>query len=269
VPPAAAIGGAPSMLQTTPSGRSLSGRRRAPIRRLCGVSASPSPASNSRPAGLPDRPLANRPRRSRTPCSPCFIRSRSGIANSHNIIPAPAQGAEGREHIVLPWQFNGCAAHPPRLPVGLQPTDLDPWGRPGPNSAIGTGLRGCNSNCRFVAHSLEITPSRRRPGSIFQPAWRFPKWHSHRKCSKSGACGTMGPGLRRERREERIASFAGVAGCLIVIAIFTGPTWLGCPAPLAQLWRRPIGRLHPRSAAARAIGEKAIRCKVNQAILGL
>ena len=25
------------------------------------------------------------------------------------------------------------------FPVGLQPTDLDPWGRPGPICAIGTG----------------------------------------------------------------------------------------------------------------------------------
>ena len=33
-------------------------------------------------AGLPERPLANRPPRSRAPCSPCFIWSRSGIANS-------------------------------------------------------------------------------------------------------------------------------------------------------------------------------------------
>ena len=41
-----------------------------------------------RPAGLPDRPLANRPRRSRTPCSPCFIWSRSGIANSAAIVAA-------------------------------------------------------------------------------------------------------------------------------------------------------------------------------------
>src|SRR3984893_14919508 len=30
-----------------------------------------------------------------------------------------------------------CAAHAPRLPVGLQPTDLDPWRKPGPNSATG------------------------------------------------------------------------------------------------------------------------------------
>jgi hypothetical protein len=30
---------------------------------------------------------------SRTPCYPCFIWSRSGIANSYNDNPAPAQGA--------------------------------------------------------------------------------------------------------------------------------------------------------------------------------
>ena len=40
-------------------------------------------AAAARPAGgLPERPLANRPPRSRAPCSPCFIWSRSGIANS-------------------------------------------------------------------------------------------------------------------------------------------------------------------------------------------
>jgi hypothetical protein len=33
-------------------------------------------------AGLPERLLANRPRRSRAPCSACFIRSRSGVADS-------------------------------------------------------------------------------------------------------------------------------------------------------------------------------------------
>src|SRR5438105_14422438 len=44
-------------------------------------------------ANTPSRPaLANRPCRSGTPCSPCFIRSRSGIANSYNDNPAPAQG---------------------------------------------------------------------------------------------------------------------------------------------------------------------------------
>ena len=37
-----------------------------------------------RPAGLPDRPFANRPRRCRPSCFPCFIWSRSGIGNSFN-----------------------------------------------------------------------------------------------------------------------------------------------------------------------------------------
>src|SRR6266851_3394586 len=55
-----------------------------------------------------DRPLANRPRRSRTPCSACFIRSRSGIANSYNDNPAPAQGADARIDIVRLWQLFGC-----------------------------------------------------------------------------------------------------------------------------------------------------------------
>jgi hypothetical protein len=62
-----------------------------------GVSASPSRARSNRaarltwsrqprgrPAGLPDRPLANRPRRCRASCFPCFIWSRSGIGNSFN-----------------------------------------------------------------------------------------------------------------------------------------------------------------------------------------
>ena len=38
-------------------------------------------AEHSGPAGLPDW-FKNRPRRSHAPCSACFIRSRSGIANS-------------------------------------------------------------------------------------------------------------------------------------------------------------------------------------------
>ena len=45
--------------------------------------------SRGLPAGLPDRPVANRSRRSRTPCSSCFIRSRSGTANSAAIVAAP------------------------------------------------------------------------------------------------------------------------------------------------------------------------------------
>ena len=40
------------------------------------------------------------PRRSRTPCSSCFIRSRSGIANSSNDNPAPAQGADARKDVL-------------------------------------------------------------------------------------------------------------------------------------------------------------------------
>jgi hypothetical protein len=49
----------------------------------------------SRPAGLPDRPLGNRPRPSRAPCSTCFIWSRSGIGNSFNRNLAPAEGSKG------------------------------------------------------------------------------------------------------------------------------------------------------------------------------
>jgi hypothetical protein len=33
-------------------------------------------------------------------CSPCFIRSRSGIANSYNDNPAPAQDADAHMGIV-------------------------------------------------------------------------------------------------------------------------------------------------------------------------
>ena len=44
--------------------------------------------SRVRPAGLPDRPVANRSRRSRTPCSSCFIKSRSDTANSAAIVAA-------------------------------------------------------------------------------------------------------------------------------------------------------------------------------------
>ncbi len=47
-------------------------------------------AAAARPAGGIARPaLVNRPRRSHTPCSPCFIRSRSGIANSTMTILHP------------------------------------------------------------------------------------------------------------------------------------------------------------------------------------
>src|SRR6266852_3633096 len=42
--------------------------------------------------------------RSRTPCSSCFIRSRSGIANSYNDNPAAA-GADARIDIIRIWQF--------------------------------------------------------------------------------------------------------------------------------------------------------------------
>ena len=38
-----------------------------------------------RPAGLPDRPLANRLRRSCAPCFPYFISSRSGISSSRSL----------------------------------------------------------------------------------------------------------------------------------------------------------------------------------------
>jgi hypothetical protein len=38
-------------------------------------------------------------RQPRGPCSPCFIWSRSGIANSYNDNPAPAQGADARRDI--------------------------------------------------------------------------------------------------------------------------------------------------------------------------
>jgi hypothetical protein len=59
-----------------------------------------------RPAGLPDRPLANRPRRSRFPCFTCFIWSRSGIANSFNRNPAPARRVAMRRKVQC--EYGNC-----------------------------------------------------------------------------------------------------------------------------------------------------------------
>jgi hypothetical protein len=53
---------------------------------------------------LPDRPLANRPRRSRTTCFPCSIWSRSGIGNSFDRDLAPADGCGG------PREYNANVA---------------------------------------------------------------------------------------------------------------------------------------------------------------
>src|SRR5207244_10206687 len=38
--------------------------------------------------------------------------------------------------------------------------------------------------------------------NISPSAWRFPREHGHRKRSNSGACGTMGPGLRRDGEKD-------------------------------------------------------------------
>src|SRR5260370_28245483 len=42
------------------------------------------------------------------PCSSCFIRSRSGIANSYNDNPATTQGCRSGIDIVRLWQLDGC-----------------------------------------------------------------------------------------------------------------------------------------------------------------
>ena len=81
------------------------------------VSASPSPGSRKRAARLtrsrqprcrPDCPTGPW-RTARTgpapPVPPCFIRSRSGIANSYNDNPAPAQGADAHIDIIRLWQL--------------------------------------------------------------------------------------------------------------------------------------------------------------------
>ena len=69
----------------------------------------------ARPAGEIARPsVANRSRRSRTSCSPCFIRSRSGIANSAPIVAAspgvitPPASAEVTAFIAaaMSWAFS-------------------------------------------------------------------------------------------------------------------------------------------------------------------
>jgi hypothetical protein len=70
--------------------------------------------SRGRPTGLPDRPVANRSRRSRTPCSSCFIRPRSGTANSVAIVAAspgvitPPASAEVTAFIAaaMSWAFS-------------------------------------------------------------------------------------------------------------------------------------------------------------------
>jgi hypothetical protein len=42
--------------------------------------------------------------RPRVPCSPCFIRSRSGFAYSHSLLSHPLRGARCREGIIGLWQ---------------------------------------------------------------------------------------------------------------------------------------------------------------------
>jgi hypothetical protein len=66
----------------------------------------PRESGRSRASDWPPGPVAH-------PCSPCFIRSRSGIATSYNDNPAPTRGADARIDIVLLWQFYGCRHRKP------------------------------------------------------------------------------------------------------------------------------------------------------------
>jgi hypothetical protein len=123
-----------------------------------GVSASPSPARSSRaarltwsrqprgrPAGLPDRPFANRPRRCRTSCFPCFIWSRSGIGNSFDRnctrlrVPTPRR---------LQYEYGDCViiylSNQPR--ANGQQADRE--------TLIGT--RGFIHSARSLPNSIEI-----------------------------------------------------------------------------------------------------------------
>ena len=45
-----------------------------------------------------------KPSAPRVPCSPCFIRSRSGFAYSHSLLSHPLRGARCREDIIGLWQ---------------------------------------------------------------------------------------------------------------------------------------------------------------------
>jgi hypothetical protein len=54
-------------------------------------------------------------------CSSCFIRSRSGIANSSNDNPAPARDADPYVDIIPIWQFNGCQHHKTRRAIESRP----------------------------------------------------------------------------------------------------------------------------------------------------
>src|SRR4029077_6725496 len=73
------------------------------------VNAFPTPSPAARVGGGIARPTPGEPPAPVPhPCSPCFIRSRSGIANSHNDNPAPAHGADAGIHIVRLWQLFGC-----------------------------------------------------------------------------------------------------------------------------------------------------------------
>ncbi len=88
----------PDSPATPATGRKQAGRSHGAGEQQPGSAGDVVAAAARRSAGLPDRPLANRPRRSRTPCSPCFIWSRSGIANSYDN-PTPVQGADVRKDI--------------------------------------------------------------------------------------------------------------------------------------------------------------------------
>ena len=109
------------------------------------VSASASPSSNSIaarvaaftdpigcPAGLPDRPLRNRPRRSRAaPVSPVICRSVSGMLFS-SAPPHPMRGtSRWDQHHMRLWQF--CRRRRNHLALPMR----DHWGQPAPGTDRG------------------------------------------------------------------------------------------------------------------------------------
>src|SRR2546429_2223083 len=104
---------------------------------------------------------------------------------------------------------------------------------------------------------------RQMTGPIPQTERCFPKEHSHRKRSSSGACGTMGPGLRRdgERVHREItailvdanwitSSFAGMTRvtCIELRPLLSEPGVLETPA-VKQAVNHHRDPVHPRVTA--------------------
>jgi len=89
-----------------------------------------------RPAGLPDRPWQTVRSGPAPPCSPCFIRSRSGVANSYNDNPAPAPGCRCR------YRYNTTTAI-----VWLSVPQVRTIGAT-PNNSIPALWRGYTQKCR-------------------------------------------------------------------------------------------------------------------------